>query len=82
MLLHALAATAAAACESLQHHCRTFDFTLPPQIRDAAFNLLHIKRHYYCSHPSLNALGIIPSGHPGESSAFSAPVPKYRLSLA
>ena len=28
-------------------------------MRDAALNMLHIKRHYFGSHPSLNALGIV-----------------------
>ena len=48
----------------------------------AALNMLHIKRHYYGSHPSLNALGIIPAGPPGESSQFSGPTPQHRLTLA
>jgi hypothetical protein len=52
------------------------------QVRDAALSMLHIKRHYFGSHPSLNALGIIPAGAPGESSQFSGPAPQHRLSLA
>jgi glutathionyl-hydroquinone reductase len=52
------------------------------QLYDAALNMLHIKRHYYGSHPSLNSLGIIPAGPPGESSHFSGPPPQYRLLLA
>ncbi len=55
----------------------------PPhrQLRDAALSMLHIKRHYFGSHPSLNALGIIPAGPPGESAHFSGPTPQHRLLL-
>jgi hypothetical protein len=52
------------------------------QVRDAALNMLHIKRHYFGSHPSLNALGIIPVGAPGESAQFSGPAPQHRALLA
>jgi glutathionyl-hydroquinone reductase len=52
------------------------------QVHDAALNMLHIKRHYFGSHPSLNALGIIAAGPPGESSQFSGPTPQHRLTLA
>jgi glutathionyl-hydroquinone reductase len=52
------------------------------QVRDAALSMLHIKRHYFGSHPSLNALGIIPAGPPGEGSHFSGSTPHYRLLLA
>ena len=52
------------------------------QLRDAALSMLHIKRHYFGSHPSLNALGIIPAGPPGEGSHFSGSTPHYRLLLA
>jgi glutathionyl-hydroquinone reductase len=51
-------------------------------VRDAALSMLHIKRHYFGSHPSLNALGIIPAGPPGENSHFSGSTPHYRLLLA
>jgi glutathionyl-hydroquinone reductase len=54
----------------------------PSQLRDAALNMLHIKRHYYGSHPSLNSLGIIPAGSPAESTQFSGSTPQYRLLLA
>lgn len=32
-------------------------------IRDSV-NMYHIKKHYYCSHPTINRYGIIPVGHP------------------
>ena len=52
------------------------------RVADAALNMLHIKRHYYGSHPSLNPLAIIPAGHPGESCQFSGAAPLYRAALA
>jgi hypothetical protein len=44
-----------------------------PQLRDAALSMLHIKRHYFGSHPSLNALGIIPAGPRVKAPTSAAP---------